>query len=131
LNKPSTVVIGSTYPENISYPNNKNFHIVDNGKNRRKYSPIRISFEDQYDRNNEDLMILSNEKIKEISKSIKDKIGVSKVNNDTLNLSGVSKNGSSQNNLPINPSVMPGFQKPKTTKKKTIDQILELNDIKN
>jgi hypothetical protein len=132
LNKPSTVVIGSTYPENISYPNNKNFHIIDNGKEKRKYSPIRISFEDQYDRHNEDLMILSPERIKEISKTIRDKIGISKVNNETLKLSDATKNKSNQNQLPINPSVMPGFQKPKNdNKKKTIDKILELNDIKS
>jgi hypothetical protein len=130
LNKPTTVVIGSTYPENISYPDSNNFYIIDNGKNRRKYSPIRITFEDQYDRHNEDLMILSDEKIKEITKSIKDKIGVSKVTNESLNLSDATKNKPNQNHFPINPSIMPGFQKPKNSnKKKTIDKILELNNI--
>lgn len=130
LKKPSTVVIGSTYPENISYPNNKNFYIIDNGKDKKKYSPIRISFEDQYDRHNEALMILSNETIKQISKSIKDKVGVSKVNNDTLKLSDATKIKPNQNSLPITPGIMPGFQKPKNTnKKKTIDKILELNEV--
>lgn len=129
LNKPSTIVIGATYPENISYPNNKDFYIIDNGKGKRQYSPIRISFEDQYDRNNEDLMVLSDNKIKEIQKSIKDKIGVSKVNNDTLGLNGTNKNNQTQ--FPVSPAMMPGFSKPKNNGKKTIDKILELNDIKS
>jgi ADP-heptose:LPS heptosyltransferase len=129
LNKPATIVIGSTYPENISYPNNKNFYVIDNGKGRKKYSPIRISFEDSYDRHNEDLMIMNDERIKEIVKSIKDKIGVSKVNNETLNLSDATKQN--QNALQISPAMMPGFSKPKNNGKKTIDKILELNDIKN
>ena len=30
LNKPATVIIGSTFPENISYTNTKNFTIIDN-----------------------------------------------------------------------------------------------------
>lgn len=129
LNKPSTIVIGGTYPENISYPNNKDFYIIDNGKEKRKYSPIRISFEEHYDRNNEDLMILTDGKIKEIHKSIVDKIGVSKVDNHTLNLNSPSKN--SQSSLPISPAMMPGFAKPKNNGKKTIDKILELNDVKS
>ena len=143
LNKPSTVVIGATYPENISYPNNKDFYIIDNGKEKRKYSPIRITFEDKYDRNNEDLMILSEEKIEEIKKSIVNKIGVSKVNNETLNLSGTKKK--KLNEFPVSPELSPsGFckerfcqpekyngQKYKDRSKKTIDKILELNDIKD
>ena len=40
VKKPATVVIGSTYPENISYPKNKKFTIIDNGKDRRRYSPL-------------------------------------------------------------------------------------------
>jgi len=131
LDKPATIVIGGTYPENISYPNNKNFYIIDNGKEKRKYSPIRISFEDHYDRNNEELMVLSDMKIKEIQKSIIDKIGISKVNNDTLKLSGTNNNVS-HSKFPVSPALMPGFQKPKTSnKKKAIDQILELNDVKS
>ena len=43
LNKPATVVIGSTFPENISYPDNKNFTLIDNGKDIRKYIPMRIT----------------------------------------------------------------------------------------
>ena len=31
MNKPATIVTGATYPENISYPENKKFTIIDNG----------------------------------------------------------------------------------------------------
>jgi len=128
LNKPTTVVIGSTYPENISYPNEKSFTIIDNAKDRRKYSPIRMTFDECCDRHNEELMVINTDTIKQIAKSIKDKIGVSKTTNESLKLSGTS-NGNQ-------PAVMPGlnfngFQKPKSTSKKSIDTILELNDIKS
>ena len=40
FNKPGSVIMGSTYPENVSYP--KHFNIVEKGDNPRVYSPIRI-----------------------------------------------------------------------------------------
>jgi hypothetical protein len=134
LNKPATVVIGSTYPENISYPNEKSFTIIDNAKDKRKYSPIRMTFDECCDRHNEELMVLNDTTIKQITKSIKDKIGVSKTTNESLKLNGTSSGSSVGNG--IQPATMPGlnfngFQKPKENKKKPIDQILELNDIKN
>jgi len=75
LNKPATVVIGATFPENISYPDNKNFTIIDNGAEKRIYSPIRITFDGGIERNNEDLMILSNDTYNKIIKSVRDKLG--------------------------------------------------------
>lgn len=75
LDKPSTVVIGATYPENISYPNNKKFNIVDNGKDNRQYSPIRITGDWLIDRNNENLMSLSDKTIKEITNNIYNVLG--------------------------------------------------------
>lgn len=137
LGKPTTVVIGSTCPENISYPDEKMFYIIDNGKGKRKYSPIRMTMDECCDRNNEDLMVLTETTIKQILKSIKDKIGVSKVNNDSLKLSGMNGGVESPTSkmplpmLPSNSTNFNGFQKPKTNKKKAIDQILELNDVKS
>lgn len=75
IGKPSTVVIGATYPENISYPENKKFNIIDNGKDDRKYSPIRISFDVVVDRNNENLMKLSSDTIDKIVKDIESQLG--------------------------------------------------------
>jgi hypothetical protein len=70
LNKPTTVVLGSTFAENISYPNAKNFKIIDNGKGKRRYVPLRITANDLADRNNEDLMVLTSETFSEIMTSI-------------------------------------------------------------
>jgi hypothetical protein len=127
LGKPTTVVIGSTFPENISYPDSKDFRIIDNGKGKRKYSPIRITMDECCDRNNEELMLLDESKIKEIIKSIKDKIGVSKVSNNTLNLTSSSMIQSKQ----VFDSPLNGFQKSKSSPKKTIDKLLELNNIQS
>jgi len=93
LNKPTTVVIGSTYPENISYPDSKKFSIIDNGKGKRKYSPIRLTMDICGDRTNEDLMVLEDKTIDSIIKGIKNKIGVSK--KDLSNALGVKKQGGS------------------------------------
>lgn len=75
IGKPSTVVIGSTFPENISYPHNKKFKIIDNGKDNRVYSPIRLTFDILSDRNNENLMMLSEETIETIVKGIESTLG--------------------------------------------------------
>lgn len=70
LEKPATVVIGGTFPENISYPSNPNFNIIDNGKGERKYSPIRLGFDFAIERNNENLMVLDNQKIADIGNAV-------------------------------------------------------------
>jgi hypothetical protein len=71
LKKPGTVVIGSTFPENISYPSSSTLTIIDNGKDERRYSPIRIVTDIRIDRHNENLMVLTDETIKTITKGIK------------------------------------------------------------
>lgn len=78
LGKPATVIIGSTCPENISYPNNKDFTIIDNGKNKRKYIPMRVTQDYTGERNNEDLMIMDDSTINNVIKSVTDKLGKSK-----------------------------------------------------
>jgi len=77
LNKPATVVIGATFPENISYPDNKDFTIIDCGKDKRTYSPIRITMDHFIERSNEELMVLSDDNFKRIIKSVTDKLGKS------------------------------------------------------
>jgi hypothetical protein len=79
LNKPATVVIGATYPENISYKDEKNFCIIDVGKEKRRYAPLRITQDDGVDRNNEDLMLLKEDHFKQIFDSIKQRIGKSDI----------------------------------------------------
>jgi hypothetical protein len=75
--KTATVVLGSTYPENISYPNSKDFDIIDAGVDRRKYSPIRISMDEEIDRYNDEAMELTSEKMQEVIASVKKRMGKS------------------------------------------------------
>ena len=74
LNIPATVIIGGTFPENISYPSNKNFDIVDLGKNRRIYSPIRITSDIMIERNNERLMVMTDAQVSSIVSNIHKKL---------------------------------------------------------
>ena len=60
LGKKATVVIGSTVPINITYPDDDNFDIIDIGKEKgRIYSPIRVSMDDEKDRQNDEVMMLN------------------------------------------------------------------------
>jgi len=61
MDKPSTVVFGSTYPINVSYPNAKNFNVLDMGEELREYSPIRITMDERIDRKHENLMSMTPE----------------------------------------------------------------------
>ena len=65
LDKPATVVVGSTFKENISYPNNKKFDVLDMGEGARVYSPIRITMDELSDRTNEGIMWM-NDKIEDV-----------------------------------------------------------------
>ena len=80
LNKPATVVIGSTFPENITYPDNKDFTIIDNGMDKRRYAPMRITNDETVERNNENLMTMDSSQVKRIIKSVTDKLGKPKNN---------------------------------------------------
>ena len=71
----ATVVVGSTYPENISYPGHKDFDIIDVGDGRREYAPIRITQDETVDRFNDEAMELSKNQIKEIVDSCKKRLG--------------------------------------------------------
>ena len=75
LNKTASVVVGSTYPENISYPGHKDFDIIDAGNGRREYAPIRITMDETVDRFNDEAMELSKDQIKEIVDSCKKRLG--------------------------------------------------------
>ena len=77
LEKISTVVIGSTFPINVTYPDYSNFTIIDIGEGRRVYSPIRISQEDTIERINDQCMEMTDEHKRQIIKSIKNKLGKS------------------------------------------------------
>lgn len=77
--KPASIILGSTFAENVSYP--KTFKIHEKKGVEKTYSPIRIADFDCHlaDRMNDGLMTFSKQEeqeiIKAIMKDIKDKIG--------------------------------------------------------
>lgn len=79
--KKATVIIGPTYPENISYPDSNNFDVLDFGGDKRKYDPIRLSQDEVSARNNESLLQLNKIAIEHIIKSVKNNIEGKSVKN--------------------------------------------------
>ena len=76
LDTTSTVVCGSTFPENISYPGNKNMDIIDVGKDRnRQYSPIRVCIDEVVDRGNDECMEMGEDHKKAVIDSVKKRMG--------------------------------------------------------
>jgi hypothetical protein len=73
FNTPGTVIFGSTFPVNTSYP--KYFNIIEN-KNQKKYSPIRITGLDTVlaNRLNEGSMTFTIEELDKICKNIQNNI---------------------------------------------------------
>jgi len=53
---PATVVLGSTFRENVSYPDTEIFKVLDMGDGVKRYSPIRITIDEFTDRVNEGIM---------------------------------------------------------------------------
>jgi len=75
LGKTATVVVGSTYPENISYPGAEGFDIIDIGKDIRTYSPIRIAMDDELDRANNDAIMMDSDQEQLVIDSVKSFMG--------------------------------------------------------
>jgi hypothetical protein len=74
LNVPSTVVFGSTYPINVSYPDCEYFNILDMGEELREYSPIRITMDERIDRRHEGLMSMTPEIVEYVIDAVSGKI---------------------------------------------------------
>jgi hypothetical protein len=70
FDKPSYVVLGSTFVENVTYLENKMFTIFDFYKEQKIYSPIRITVDEFPDRQNEKAMMLSDKQIEQIANKI-------------------------------------------------------------
>ena len=77
FDKTATVVLGSTYPENITYPDYKDFDIIDIGLDRRKYSPIRISMDEEIDRYNDESMEMTKDHVHQVLSSVRKRMGKS------------------------------------------------------
>ncbi len=72
-----TAVIGSTFPENISYPNDPNFDIIDLGIGKRTFSPIRLTMEDYQDMMNDECMEMSDDDVQSVITSCRKRLGKS------------------------------------------------------
>ena len=70
-----TTVIGSTYPINISYPDDPNFDIIDIGESKRTFSPIRLTGEDYQDMMDDECMEMTEEDIKKVITSCRKRLG--------------------------------------------------------
>lgn len=66
----STVVIGATFPVNVSYPDKKGVNILDMGEITREYSPIRIVQDERVDRANEGIMSMDDKIIDVVIETI-------------------------------------------------------------
>jgi hypothetical protein len=77
LGKTATVVVGSTFPVNITYPEDEDFDIFDIGDGKRVYSPIRISMEDALDRYNDECMEMTIKQRQDVLHSIRRRLGKS------------------------------------------------------
>lgn len=77
LSKTATIVTGSTFPVNITYPECKDFDIVDLGQGKRKYSPIRISMEDHIERANDEVMEMDKAQLDQVVQSARKRLGKS------------------------------------------------------
>lgn len=77
LEKTATVITGSTFPINISYPECKDFDIIDLGEEKRRYSPIRISLEDHIERANDEIMEMTKGQIQQVLQSVRTTLGKS------------------------------------------------------
>jgi len=70
-----TSVIGSTFPVNISYPDDPTFDIIDIGEGKRTFSPIRLTAEDYQDMMNDDCMEMTQDNIKAVITSCRKRLG--------------------------------------------------------
>lgn len=67
---PTTVITGSTFPINVSYPDTDGVNILDMGEIDREYSPIRITQDERVDRKNEVIMSMTPEIIEVVVNSV-------------------------------------------------------------
>lgn len=74
LDTPAVVVVGSTYPENISYPDTNRFQVLDVGHERRRYDPIRMTFEEEITRSHDGIMVMDDQMVRQICKEVDDRV---------------------------------------------------------
>jgi len=75
FNKKAIVILGSTFKENVTYPNNKDFNIFDFNEGNKLYAPIRLCLDEVSERLNENLLNLTDIHISNITKTINKQVG--------------------------------------------------------
>lgn len=75
LGKTATVITGSTFPVNISYPSSDTFDIIDIGEGKRVYDPIRLTMEDEVNRANDAVMDMNKEQTQAVLHSVRKRLG--------------------------------------------------------
>lgn len=73
MGKKATVVTGSTFPINITYPGCKDFDILDMGELDREYEPIRITQDERLMRKHENIMSMTDDIINIVVNSVNGK----------------------------------------------------------
>ena len=81
-----TTVIGATFPVNISYPEDRNFDIIDIGKGKRVFQPLRLTAEDYQDMMNDECMKMKKEDVQSVITSCRKRLGKSKDYSGNLKL---------------------------------------------
>jgi len=129
--KTATVVTGSTFPINISYPDCKDFDIIDSGEGRRVYSPIRLTMDETADRANDLAMELTKEQLKEVIASVRKRLGKSTAYTKYNNKPQLNSNNGCGVNPQLNGSA-PTYGVPMGTKKPEIKKPSKgfLDDVK-
>lgn len=148
FNKPGSVIIGSTFAQNISYPDHFNILEKPNNYFSKQYSPIRIEGMDSElaNRKNDTCMNFTEREIKDITNNIL---------KDIEKRIGKTTYLDKENTGAIKPTIVPSSKKSKSKKSKklfneikelpvvdlitpvpaappkTIDEVLEANNIKS
>jgi len=104
MNKTATVITGSTFPINISYPGDKDFDIIDVGEESRVYDPIRLTMEDEINRANDEVMEMTKSQIQEVLKSVRRRLGKSTRFKGTYTPQQPDNNNCCSNNVPCQPA---------------------------
>ena len=120
VDTPSVVVVGSTFKENISYPDYEKFDVLDMGEGLRVYDPIRVAYDEESMRVNDGIMLM-NDKIEDvIMKSVdklmnkyyqkpKLKIELPDQNQNTSSCCPPTNNGNTVSNGSENPNLIPAL----------------------
>ena len=135
FDKPGSVILGSTFAENITYP--KHFNIVEKPNNPRVYSPIRIEGMDSElaNRVNDTCMDFTQEELQHLTdnilKDIKKKIDKYE-NKNNLKTVLTPEGKAMAKAQKVAYDILKPSKKAKTAieSKKSIDKILEVNNIK-